>query len=178
MPSRRPIAAACALLVLVTSLAPACSTMSDGERKTWGTIGGALAGAAAGAAIGGKKNRTGGALIGAAVGAGIGYALASSFGSKATPEQRARPEFQRAEQEFNQGKQAQESGQPAQAIEHYQAATQAAPEQPEPYVNMGYAYLDTDDRANAEASFRRALEVDPSNAEAKAGLEAMGLKAG
>lgn len=168
----------CALIVLAELTLPACSTMSDSERKTWGTVGGALAGAAAGAAIGGKKHRKGGALIGAAIGAGAGYLLASSFGAKATPEQRARPEFQQAATEFDAGKKAQDAGQPDAAIQHYQQAATKAPEQPEPLVNMGYAYLDKNDRANAEASFRKALEIDPANAEAKAGLEAMGVPAG
>lgn len=168
----------CAALVVAQLALPACSTMSDGEKKTWGTVGGALVGAAAGAAIGGKKHRAGGALIGAAVGAGAGYLLASSFGTKATPEQRARPEFQQAAAEFDAGKQAQDAGQPDTAIQHYQQAATKAPEQPEPLVNMGYAYLDKNDRTSAEASFRKALAVDPENAEAKAGLEAMGVKVG
>jgi cytochrome c-type biogenesis protein CcmH/NrfG len=166
-----------ALLVVAQIALPACSGMSDSEKKTWGTVGGAVAGAAAGAAIGGKKNRTGGILIGAAVGAGAGYLLASSFGSKATPEQRAKPEFKQAQTEFDAGKKAQDAGKPDEAIGHYEQAAKKAPEQPEPHVNMGYAYLDKEDRVNAEKSFRKALEIDPENAEAKAGLEAMGLKA-
>lgn len=165
-----------ALLLVAAELAlPACAGMSDSERKTWGTIGGALAGAAAGAAIGGKKNRTGGILIGAAAGAAAGYILASSFGSKATPEQRAKPEFQEAQTQFNSGLEAQNAGKPDEAIQHYEQAAAKAPEQPETYVNMGYAYLDKGDRPSAEKNFRKALEIDPENAEAKSGLEAMGV---
>lgn len=166
------------LLVVAQLALPACSTMTEGEKKTWATIGGAVAGAAAGAAIGGKKNRTGGILIGAAAGAAAGYLLASTFGKDATPEERAKPEFKQAQTEFDAGRQAQDAGRPDEAIAHYEKSAANAPEQPESYVNMGYAYLDKDDRVNAEKSFRKALEVDPSNAEAKAGLENMGLPAG
>lgn len=164
-------------LVLVLLLAPACSTMTDGEKKTWGTIGGALVGAAAGAAIGGSDHRTEGAIIGAVAGAGIGYLLASEFGADATPEERARPEFKQAAQAFDEGKAAQDAGRTDEAIQKYEQAQELAPEQPEPYVNQGYAYLDQEDRTRAEQSFRQALAVDPDNAEAKAGLEAMGLSA-
>ncbi len=168
----------CAYLILIELVAmPGCANMSEGEKKTWGTIGGALVGAAAGAAIGGKKNRTGGAIIGAVAGAAAGYMLASHFGSKATPEQKARPEFREAAQHFDAGKNAQEAGNHDVAIQEYQVAATKAPEQPEPYVNMGYAYLDKNDRAAAEQSFRKALAVDPTNEEAKAGLEGMGLTA-
>jgi tetratricopeptide (TPR) repeat protein len=166
-----------AVLVLAQVALPACSTMSESEQKTWGAVGGAVVGAGVGAAVTGKKNRTGGMLIGAAVGAGAGYLLASSFGSKATPEERAKPEFKEAQVEFDKGKEAQASGQHEEAIGHYQKSAAKAPEQPEPHVNMGYAYLDKDDRAHAEECFRKALTIDPDCAEAKAGLENMGLKA-
>src|SRR5687767_13045127 len=106
---------------------PGCAGMSDGEKQTWGTIGGALLGAAAGAAVGGKNNRVGGALIGAAVGATAGYFLSTQFGAKATPEQRARPEFREAQQHFDAGNQAREQGQPDVAIQQYQAATVKTP---------------------------------------------------
>lgn len=162
-------------LVAVQLLLPACAGMSEGEKKTASTVGGALVGAAAGAAIGGKKNRTGGILIGAVAGAAAGYLLAPVFGADAPPEEKAKPEFQEAKAHFDEGKAAQDASRFDAAIASYQAASLKAPNQPEPYVNMGYAYLDKGDRAAAEASFRRALELDPANAGAKQGLKTMGL---
>ena len=174
--SKKSLRGWCGLLVLTQVVAlPGCANMTEGEKKTWGTVGGALLGAAAGAAIGGKKNRLGGALIGAAAGGAAGYLLASHFGAKATEEQKARPEFREASQHFDAGNNAREAGEHDVAIAEYKVAVAKAPEIPEPYVNMGYSYLDKNDRASAEQSFRKALVLDPTNEEAKAGLETMGL---
>lgn len=174
--SKTSLRACCGVMVFLEMIAlPGCANMTEGEKTTWGTIGGALVGAAAGAAIGGKKNRVGGALIGAVAGGAAGYLLASHFGAKATAEQKARPEYREAAQHFDAGKAAQDAGRPDAAIAEYKVATQKMPDLPEPYVNMGYSYLDKNDRASAEQSFRKALAVDPTNAEAKAGLETMGV---
>lgn len=166
-----------ALAAAVCLAAPACSTMSEGEKRTMGTVIGAVGGALAGRAVAGKRHKTAGTLIGAVVGGVAGYVLAGQFGTNATPEQRASPEFQQAEAEFQRAEQARQSGDAQTAIQHYDAASRSAPEQPEPYNNAGLLYLQEGDRANAETMFRKALAADPEFEPAKQNLRNMGLAA-
>lgn len=156
---------------------PGCAGMSEGERRTMGAVIGAGAGALAGRAIGGKKHRTAGTILGAVIGGVAGYVIAGEFGSNATAEERARPEFREAEAEFKAGESARQSGDSQAAISHYGAASAKAPAQPEPYNNAGLIYLQQNDRANAEAMFRKALEADPGYEPARTNLRNMGLSA-
>jgi tetratricopeptide (TPR) repeat protein len=165
-----------ALSLVAAQLAlPACAGMTEGEKQTWGTIGGALIGAAAGAAIGGKDHRLGGALIGAAVGGLAGYFLSTAFGENTPEEEKASPQFQEAQVHFDAGKTAIENGDHDTALRENQKAAELAPKEPGPHVNMGLSHLEKNDRAAAEASFRKALEIDPDNEEARANLEKMGV---
>ena len=169
---------ALALTALVAAQAlalPACK--SEDDTKLLGAAIGAAAGAAAGRKAGGKKNKTGGAIIGAVVGGVAGYLIAGAFGGNATPEEKAKPEFQEANKEFDQGVAAKEAGDDQAAMTHYKEASRLAPEQPEPYNNAGLIYLESGDRTNAEASFRKALTVDPEFEPAKTNLQKMGLTA-
>jgi tetratricopeptide (TPR) repeat protein len=163
-------------LVAANALAlPACKT--DSENQMLGASIGAIAGAFAGREIAGKKNRTGGTIIGAVIGGVAGYAIAGGFGSKATPEEQAKPEFQQANKEFDAGVAAKTAGDEQAAMAHYTEASRLAPEQPEPYNNQGLIFLEKGDRVNAEASFRKALTVDPEFEPAKTNLQKMGLAA-
>ena len=163
------------LLTLAASLLASCEGMSDGEKKTWTTVGGAAAGALAGRAVSGKKNKTKGTIIGAVVGGVAGYALSGGFGGNASEEKRASPSFQQANQEFDSAMQAKNSGNDAAALDHYKNAARIEPEQPEPYNNAGLIYLEQGDRANAEAMFRKALAADPNYEPARDNLRKMGL---
>jgi len=60
------------------------------------------------------------------------------------------------------------------AEEVLQAVLHEAPDLAEAHVAIGDLYLATNQRARAASSFRRALEVDPKNAEARERLEAAG----
>jgi tetratricopeptide (TPR) repeat protein len=169
--------AACLVLVSLASgaLLPGCEGMSESEKQTWSTVGGAAAGALAGRAIAGKKNKTGGTIIGAVVGGLAGYALSGGFGSGATEEQKKDPAFQQANGEFDKGMEAKKAGNDQAALQHYTTASKMAPDQPEPYNNAGLIYLEQGDRANAEAMFRKAIAVDAEYEPAKINLEKMGL---
>ena len=171
----RAIATLLSVLMLVpASLVAGCQ---NSENDKWLGAGiGATAGALAGRALGGKKNKTGGTIIGAVIGGVAGYAIAGGFGSGATEEERARPEFRQANNEFNSGVEAKKAGDDHGALGHYSAASRLTPDQPEPYNNAGLIYLGQGDRANAEANFRKALEVDPSFQPARSNLENMGLR--
>lgn len=153
---------------------PACAGMSESGKRTVGAVVGAGVGAVAGRAIGGKKHRTAGTIIGAVVGGVAGYMIAGEFGANATAEERAKPEFREAEADFRAGESARQSGDNGAAISHYGAASAKSPGQPEPYNNAGLIYLQQGDRANAEAMFRKALEVDPGFEPAKSNLKNMG----
>lgn len=175
MTIRRKGLALAGLLAAQTLALPACK--SEDDTKLLGAAIGAAAGAAAGRAAGGKKNKTGGTIIGAVVGGVAGYLIAGAFGGNATPEEKAKPEFQEANKEFDQGVAAKEAGDEQAAMAHYKEASRLAPEQPEPYNNAGLIYLENGDRTNAEASFRKALAVDPAFEPAKTNLQKMGLAA-
>lgn len=164
-----------AVLVLVPSLMlPACK--SDGSNDKWIGAGvGTAVGALAGRAVAGKKNKTAGTIIGAVVGGVAGYAIAGGFGSKASAAERQTQSFKQANGEFDAGRAAQEKGDKEMALAHYKAASNAAPEHPEPYNNAGLIYLEQGDRANAEASFRKAVEVDPEFEPARQNLQQMGV---
>ncbi len=163
------------LLVLVpVALTPGCA--SDDDNKWLGAGVGAVAGGLAGRAIGGKNNRTGGTIIGAVVGGVAGYAIAGGFGSDATEEEKASPGYQQANQEFDKGVEAKKAGNDQAALQHYTAASQHSPDQPEPYNNAGLIYLGQGDKTNAELNFRRALSVDPKFEPARSNLEKMGLR--
>jgi tetratricopeptide (TPR) repeat protein len=163
------------LLGAQTLVLPACQSEKDTQLLAAGL--GAAAGAAIGRKAGGKKNKTGGMIIGAVIGGVAGYAIAGGFGGGATPEEKAKPEFQQANKEFDAGAAAKNAGDNQGAIAHYNEASRLAPEQPEPYNNAGLIYLEQGDRTNAEASFRKALSVDPEFEPAKTNLEKMGLTA-
>ncbi len=173
----RRVAAVVALSLVPSMLLPGCEGMSSGEKKATGAGAGAVIGGIAGYFAGGKHHRAGGTIIGAVIGGVAGYALAGGFGSDAPAERKQDPNFQQANKEFDAGVQAKNSGDSAGAMQHYQQAQQLAPDQPEPYNNAGLIYLEQGDRANAEASFRKALQVDPNYEPAKTNLQKMGLTA-
>lgn len=170
----RPAVLALTLLVLApAALLPGCANPDN--NKWLGAGIGAGAGALAGHAIAGKGHGTAGTIIGAVVGGVAGYAIAGGFGSKASDEEKASPGFQQASNEFDKGAEAKKSGNDQAALDHYTKASQLAPDQPESYNNAGIIYLDRGDKTNAEAMFRKALEVDPTFEPAKTNLQKMGL---
>lgn len=171
--SRKSSVAVVVAALVSSALLPGCANPDN--NKWLGAGIGAGGGAVAGRAIAGKGHGLAGAVIGGVVGGVAGYAIAGGFGSKATTEQKADPKYQRANQEFDAGVQAKQSGNDQAALQHYQAATRLAPEQPEPYNNAGLIYLGQNDRVNAEANFRLALQADPSYQPAKDNLTKMGL---
>lgn len=161
--------------VVAATLLAGCEGMSETEKHTWSAVGGAAAGGLLGRAVAGKKNKTAGTVIGAVAGGVAGYAISGGFGGSASDAQRASPSFQQAGREFDAGVQAKNSGDDAAALDHYRNAQRIEPEQPEPYNNAGLIYLEQGDRTNAEAMFRKALEVDPNCQAAKDNLRKMGL---
>jgi tetratricopeptide (TPR) repeat protein len=170
----RATAWALTVLVLVpVALAPGCK--SDEDNKWLGAGIGAVAGGLAGRAMGGQKNKAGGTIIGAVVGGVAGYAIAGGFGSDASEEEKKSPAFQQANSEFDAGVAAKKSGNDQAALQHYAAASQHSPDQPEPYNNAGLIYLEQGDKTHAELSFRRALAVDPKFEPARTNLQKMGL---
>ncbi len=62
--------------------------------------------------------------------------------------------FNVAEIYFNQGN-------AVKAIEYYQKATEYKPDWADPYLKMGYAYLNTGDMEGAKSAFQKVVELDP-----------------
>ena len=61
---------------------------------------------------------------------------------------------------------------PSEALEQYQKATELAPDDPLPYINMGsLLYFQFKRTYEAKSSLARAIELDPNNADAKRNLE-------
>jgi len=53
-----------------------------------------------------------------------------------------------------------------QAIKYFTISTEIKPDWPPPYLKLGYVYLNKGDFENAEASFKKFLELDPNSPEA------------
>jgi len=175
MTSKKPVALVAIAALGAAALLPGCQN-PDNDKWLGAGIG-AGAGFLAGRALAPKGKGTGGAIIGALVGGVAGYAIAGGFGSHASETQKKDPAFQQANGEFDKGVSAQKNGDDTAAMQHFDNAQKLAPEQPEPYNNAGIIYLNQGDKSNAEAMFRKALQVDPSYAPAKQNLEKMGLRA-
>jgi len=52
------------------------------------------------------------------------------------------------------------------AIHYFTISTQIKPDWPLPYLKLGYVYLNKGDYSNAEANFKKFLEMDPNSPEA------------
>jgi tetratricopeptide (TPR) repeat protein len=52
------------------------------------------------------------------------------------------------------------------AIKYFTLSTQIKPDWPAPYLKLGYVYLNKGDYKNAEANFKKYLEMDPNSPEA------------
>lgn len=74
--------------------------------------------------------------------------------------------FNVAEIYFNQGK-------ADKAIQYYKLAAERKPDWPEPYLKLGFAYLNTGDMASARASFEKVLEVAPDSPQAAAAKQTL-----
>jgi tetratricopeptide (TPR) repeat protein len=173
MNSKKTLAALAVLVLAPATFGPGCQ--SKGDSQLLGAGLGAVAGGVAGHAIGGRKHHTAGTIIGAVVGGVGGYLIGGQFGTNATPEEQASPQYRQASTEFDAGSQAHASGNEQAAVQHYQEASRLCPQDPVPYNNAGVSYLAQGDKRNAEMMFRKALEVDPEFDPAKTNLRQMGL---
>lgn len=52
------------------------------------------------------------------------------------------------------------------ALKYFALSTQIKPDWPPPYLKLGYVYLNKGDYSNAEANFKKFLEMDPDSPEA------------
>ena len=62
------------------------------------------------------------------------------------------------------------TGRLAEGRPHLETATRLAPDDPTAFVLLGNVYLRGGNTEGAERTFRRALEIDPNNTLARAGL--------
>lgn len=74
--------------------------------------------------------------------------------------------FNVAEIYFNQGN-------AEKAIEYYKLASERKPDWPEPYLKLGFAYLNTGDMASARASFEKVVEIAPDSPQAAAAKQTL-----
>jgi len=99
-----------------------------------------------------------------------GFAIASEFRKKYPASVLSEPELN------DWGYRLLSSGQPRHALEVMEIISFLYPQSGNAYDSLGEAYAANGDKANAIASYRRSLELDPKNTNAKQWLENLGWK--